>query len=253
MLNVTTHGSITELQLARPPVNALNVALVEALRGALAQAVTSGARGLVISGAPGRFSGGLDVPALLALDRAGVRGLWQAFLGLLDDIAGAPVPVVAAITGHSPAGGAVLALFADWRVMAEGSFVIGLNEVQVGLAVPPFLVRALGYVVGARRAAALASTGALLSPQEALQAGLVDEVVAPADVVPRACAWLQTLLRLPENAVRATREAARSELRATVHKLGADVIDDVVDRWFSDETQRTLHALAARLGKSSAT
>src|SRR5215831_13828622 len=194
MIDVTDHDSIRELRLARPPANALDPALLAALRAALADAVRDGREAIVLSGAPGRFSGGLDVPALLRLDRAGIHATWETFFGLLRDIAACDIPTVAALTGHSPAGGTVLALFADYRVLADGPFLVGLNEVQVGLPVPEPLLRALAYVVGSRQAERLGAGGLLLGPAEALRSGLVDEVVSLAEVVPRSIAWARERL-----------------------------------------------------------
>jgi len=166
MLEVIDHGPVRELKLAHPPANALGRALLEALGAAVRQAPSAGARALVLSGAPGRFSGGMDVPALLAADRAGVHATWSAFFDVLKTLAASPLPLVAALTGHSPAGGTVLALFADYRILAEGPHVVGLNEVQVGLPVPPCLYDVLSFVVGRRHAARLATGGLLLSPSE---------------------------------------------------------------------------------------
>src|SRR5436190_6215954 len=197
MLELTDHGPVREIRLAHPPANALGPALLGALEQALNAAVRAGVRGVVLSGAEGRFSGGMDVPALLAMDTAGVRATWAAFFGVLRTLARLPIPIAAALTGHSPAGGTVMALFADHRVLAQGSYLVGLNEVQVGLAVPPCLLDALAYVVGARQATRLATGGLLVQPAEALAVGLVDEVVPLADVVPRALAWTTELLQRP--------------------------------------------------------
>src|SRR5687767_8146601 len=120
MFETINHGTIRELKLARPPVNALSPDLVKALRTAIQDAPGTGARALVLSGQPGMFSAGLDVPALLALDRAGITAFWDDFFGLIATIGRSPIPIVAAITGHSPAGGAVLSIFCDYRVMARG-------------------------------------------------------------------------------------------------------------------------------------
>src|SRR6185369_6579469 len=109
------------------------------------------------SGALGKFSGGLDLLELLQLAEPQLKEMWRDFFGLMRDIAALPIPTVAAMTGHSPAGGTVIALFADYRIMAEGAYKLGLNEVQVGLSVPEVLVRALAYVVGPRQAARLAA------------------------------------------------------------------------------------------------
>jgi enoyl-CoA hydratase/carnithine racemase len=249
MIDVIDHGEIRELRLARPPANALDPGLIAALRAALADAVGSGRGAIVLSGTPGRFSGGLDVPALLKLDRAGLRELWRTFFALLRDLAACPVPLAAALTGHSPAGGTVLALFADHRVLAAGEFVVGLNEVRVGLPVPEVLLRALAYVVGERRAASLAVGGALLGPDEALRVGLVDEVVPVADVVPRALAWARELLATPPTARSVTRALARRPLVAAFDTVDEPLLDAVTEQWFADEAQTTLRALASRLKK----
>src|SRR5690606_5372216 len=137
MLEIVDHGGgVRELRLARPPVNALDPVLVADLRAAVERAESAGVRALVLSGGPRVFSGGLDVPALLALDRPAMEAFLADLLELLRALATSPVPVIAAVTGHSPAGGAVLAIQCDYRVMAEGDFRIGLNEVAVGLPLP---------------------------------------------------------------------------------------------------------------------
>ena len=126
MLQTIEHGRIREIRLDRPPVNALNPELVSGLAEALEQAGRE-AGGVILSGREGMFSAGLDVPELLALDRSAMGEFWGAFAGLLETIARMPVPTVAAITGHSPAGGAVMSLFCDYRVMSRGPWKIGLN------------------------------------------------------------------------------------------------------------------------------
>ncbi|HJR11070.1 MAG TPA: enoyl-CoA hydratase/isomerase family protein, partial [Rhodanobacteraceae bacterium] len=129
MLDIIEHDhGIREFRLARPPVNAINPALTATLKQAVERAPANGAAALILSGSPGLFSAGLDIPALLQLDRDAMRAFWRDFFGLCATLARSPIPVAAAVTGHSPAGGAVLAIFCDYRVMARGEFRIGLNE-----------------------------------------------------------------------------------------------------------------------------
>ena len=114
MLDTLDHpGGIRELRLARPPVNALDAGLLSALRGAIEHAPPDGAEALLLSGSPGLFSAGLDIPALMQLDRTAMRAVWNDFFGTCAALARSPVPIAAAVTGHSPAGGAVLAIFCD--------------------------------------------------------------------------------------------------------------------------------------------
>ncbi|MGA2354873.1 MAG: enoyl-CoA hydratase/isomerase family protein [Terriglobales bacterium] len=250
MISISNHGAIRQLRLNRPPVNALNLELVAALRQAVEAAPQDGARALVLSGAPGRFSAGLDVPLLLGLDRAAMAALWREFYALLKALAGSPIPIVAVITGHAPAGGTVLPLFCDWRVGAEGEFKLGLSEVQVGIILPPMVLAALRRQIGPRQAERLAVTGALISPQEALQVGLLDEVVAVDRVVDRALEWCQTLLAFPAEAMAVTRRNSRADLVALCANFEAE-IDVVTEGWWSPETQRSLRTMVDRLKKKS--
>lgn len=248
MLTKIDHGEgILELRLAHPPANALNPALVHALHQAFEAASRDGTLALILSGAEGMFSAGLDVPALLKLDRGAMTAFWREFIGLLRVIALSPVPVVAALTGHSPAGGAVLAIFCDARIAAEGKFKIGLNEVRVGLVVPSIIHAALKRLVGARQAERLCLHGLLIAPDEALRIGLVDQVLPAAQVIPAALEWCRSLLALPPQAVATTRKLARADLAALFEELGARSHDDLMNLWFSTETQAAMRALVEQL------
>jgi len=135
MLDIIDHSGIREICLARPPVNALDGELLRQL----VEAITSahGSDALVISGQPGMFSAGLDVPGMLTLDRSGLAEVFLRLWHAQRAIATSPRPVIFGLTGHCPAGGTVLAIHGDYRVMAQNSagaeFRMGLNEVQVGL------------------------------------------------------------------------------------------------------------------------
>jgi enoyl-CoA hydratase/carnithine racemase len=249
------HGDVHELQLARPPVNALNPALCTALVDALGQAIDAGARGIVLSGGPKLFSAGLDVPFLLSLgqDRQALAAAWDSFFAAARALAAAPVPVVAALAGHAPAGGCVLALCCDYRIMGRAPedaspFRIGLNETQVGLVAPEGIQHVLARVVGAHRAERLLVAGELVDAQQALAIGLVDEVVALDAVTPRAMAWLATLLALPSQPMLQTRAIARADLIDALQpaRIGLPAF---IDAWFSADTQGALQALVAKLGK----
>jgi len=164
MIVRTDHGSVRELRLNRPPVNALSLELIDALRQAVDAAPRDGARALVLSGAPGRFSAGLDVPLLLTLDHPALAALWRGLYELLRAFALSPIPIAVAITGHATAGGTVLPIFCDYRIVADGDWKLGLNEVQVGLPLPPIILAGLQRLVGRRPAERLAVGGLLISP-----------------------------------------------------------------------------------------
>jgi enoyl-CoA hydratase/carnithine racemase len=249
MITTIQHGEVLELRLNRPPANALNFELLQALGAAVDTAPAKGARALVLSGAPGLFSAGLDIPALVKSDRTQISALWKSLYAALGSLARSAVPICAAVTGHAPAGGTVLAIFCDWRIAAEGEFKIGLSEVQVGLPLPPVIFHALRRLVGARHADRLAVGGMLINPKQAADAGLMDETAPPDLVVDRAIQWTEQMLSLPHGAMSYTRRHARADLRALFERDLTEQIREMEAAWWQPETQAVLQTVAARLAK----
>lgn len=247
MILTRDHGAVRELQLDRPPANALSPDLVTAITAAVRAAPGEGARAIVLSGLPGRFSGGLDVPFLLTVDRPGIAAAWRGFYEMMHTLVASPVPVAAAITGHAPAGGTVLAILCDWRGVAEGDWRLGLNEVQVGLPLPPVIFKVLQRQVGPRHAEQLAVAGALIPPAEALRIGLVDEVVPAERLVERAVEWCNGLLALPPEAFAATRRQARADLVALLEDAVEREVAQVEESWWHPEAQSVLSAVVERM------
>lgn len=255
LIETQDYGPIRCLRMSRPPVNALNPELCRALISALEAASGDGVDGIVLAGSPKIFSAGLDVPYLVSLgdDRRALLDAWQAFFGAARLLAESRVPTVAAITGHSPAGGCVLALCCDYRVMArslepEKPFAIGLNETQVGLVVPEGIQRLMRRVVGEYRAERLLVAGEMVPAERALQIGLVDELTEVDAVVPRAVAWLETLLKLPRQPLLQTRAMARTAVLEAMTSEHID-LERFIDAWSHPDTQGALNALVAKLRK----
>ncbi len=249
MIEIVEHGTIHEIRLTRPPVNALDPGLLGALVAALEAAPRNGARGIVLSGGQKVFSGGLDVPYLMRQDRDGLRECWTLFFQAARALARSPVPVAAAIAGHNPAGGCVLSLCCDYRVMARGPFRIGLNETQVGLIVPDAIQYLLRRVVGTHRAERLVVAGAMVESGQALAYGMVDELADAGEVVVRAARWLEELLALPNGPMLATRRMARADIVAALEGFGEAELEGFLGGWYSEDSQRALRELMARLGK----
>jgi len=245
MLKVIEHGAVFEIRMDKAPANAMDMPFIKALHAVHREVCGQGAAAVVISGRSGIFSGGLDVPALMGLEYAAMLEFWVGFMDLMQAVASSPVPVTAAITGHSPAGGSVLALHCDYRVAAAGDFKIGLNEVQVGLPVPSTIGRMLASLVGPRKAQQLTMQGKLINPAQALALGMVDELVEPDSVVARAVEWSQQLISLPPIAMNTTRLQAKADLLQ--HLADANDAQVTTEYWFSDETQAAMQALVARL------
>ena len=142
----------------------------------------------------------------------------------------------------------MLALFCDWRGMAEGDWKMGFNEVQVGIPLPPVILAAMQRQVGSRQAERLGAGGLVISAAEAARLGLVDELVPLERVVDRAVEWCQNLLKLPQQAMATTRRRARADLASLFDNVEPELAQ-VIESWWSDEAQTVLQALAAKLNK----
>ncbi|GMW05463.1 MAG: enoyl-CoA hydratase/isomerase family protein [Gammaproteobacteria bacterium] len=247
MIRTSLQDGIAEIAMDRPPVNALNLALLGAIEAAHADACRGGARVILLTGRAGMFSAGLDVPELLPQPRAAIEAFWTGFFRLTRALVTSAVPVVAVVSGHAPAGGAVIAIHCDYRIGARGDFRIGLNEVSVGLPIPDGIMLALEHIVGPRMAQRLGMTAELLSMENALGCGLLDELAEPDRLMEQSRAWARRLAALPPVAMNRTRLLARARLAAALEPVaGARVAADL---WFSDETQAGMRALVERLAR----
>ena len=247
MINRMIHGEVHELRLSRPPVNALSLDLLKFLADEIRRSPKQGARALVLSGREGMFSAGLDVPVLIELEREELESALVAFFDAMEALAASPVPVAAAITGHSPAGGAVLSLCCDWRVMAEGDFTIGLSEVRIGIPVPRIVADLATRVVGRRSGESLCVSGKLLNPEEALEVGFVDELAAANEVVAVARRWCERTIDAPARALADTRAVLRRDLVESIQSHRTDDIRLLVDQWFQPDLQTAMQELVDRL------
>lgn len=245
-VELESHGRIRELRLARPPVNALGRDMIRALDDALAVQFEDPSCGaIVISGRPGIFSAGLDVREVTG-HRESVESLVRAFWALQESLVRSPKPIIAAITGHCPAGGMVIAMLCDHRVMARGDYRIGLNEVQVGLYPGDTVYRAYARLIGTAQAAALLPRGAMLDAESALAAGLVDEL-APIDLVrERALAHAAGLLQLPPHAYSRTRNLVRADLIDIYARPRESLGQLLADGWAGEETRAAMAQVLAR-------
>ncbi|MGD2158813.1 MAG: enoyl-CoA hydratase/isomerase family protein, partial [Anaerolineales bacterium] len=188
MANIEYHDNIALVKLDRGVTNAIHLQLVEELDGALQRIKRdSNARALVFSSANDKFfSIGFDIPSLFELAREDFMRFYQAFNRVCLELYAFPKPTVAAITGHAIAGGCILALCCDYRFIAEGRRLMGLNEIKLGVPVPYPADCILRDLVGARAARDVMEGGEFYQPKDAFQMGLVDRICPPEKVLTQA-------------------------------------------------------------------
>ena len=177
MIKTDIHGDIGVISVDRPPVNAINPELVSSLTESLDSFNNNDSiNGVILEGRSGIFSAGLDITHLFPKGREYIKTFWESFSSLLNKMFTYEKPLYSSIGGHCPAGGTVMVIMTDYRIMANGKYVIGLNEVDVGLTVPYGIGSVFQYVVGQRNAEDLLLKAKLVSPEDALHYGLIDEI-----------------------------------------------------------------------------
>ena len=250
------------ITIAKEPMNSLDTELCTALYSAI-KAVESDAamKGLIItSGLKGEvFCYGLDpVKELYAPNTSAEQfsAFWPAFSKVLITLYRSRLATLAAIKGAAPAGGCLIALCCEKRLMTrQGSGTIGLNEVAMGIPVPTSLVKLMGQVTGAKVAEDMVVNGRAVKAEEALQMGLVDELVASADMLlPRAEELMAAAVKLPSEARATTKQLLRSDFAQawenSAYSEEAALLWGALSR---PETVALLGAIVARLtgaGKS---
>jgi enoyl-CoA hydratase/carnithine racemase len=169
------------------------------------------------------------------------------FIDLYESLYSFPKPVVAALTGHTFAGGAILAIACDFRIMAEGDFGFALNEINLGLAITPTIRRMLVDAVGVSRGREVLLFGEPLTPVRALEIGLVRELAPAGQVRERAIACAQFLAGKPPAAYREIKRALRESSGRADPATDRVTLPQFLDIWFSAEAQEARRAVAARV------
>jgi 3,2-trans-enoyl-CoA isomerase len=234
----------TILQMDRGKVNALNAAMVAELREAFRDLESDpSVRGVILAGKPHYFSAGLDLIELIGYDERQISDFFEAFGSLYVQLARFPKPLVCAITGHSPAGGCVLAIACDNRYMAQGdAYKIGLNEVAVNIQISQNLTEAYAFWMGEGLASRYILEGKLLSGPEALAAGLVDALVPLEGVLERAETQMQAYLKADPEIWANTKKKVR---KAWLDRLDPDAsqsLKEAATLWWKPEIRRKMEA-----------
>ncbi|XP_050311903.1 enoyl-CoA delta isomerase 1, mitochondrial-like [Anthonomus grandis grandis] len=165
------------LTMRRPPVNSLNSDLLGALKITLNDLEKERVAGAILTSALKTFSAGLDLTVLYKPHPEKVKELWNSLQDAWIALYSSSFPTVAVINGPAPAGGSLLPMCCDYRLIVPKAY-LGLSETRLGLISPPLFAATMINIIGRRHSELALTAGKLFSSEEALNVGLVDEIVA---------------------------------------------------------------------------
>jgi enoyl-CoA hydratase len=206
-VNLTVSDGVGTIRLDRPKMNALNIQVQEEIRAAALEATADDdVRAVVVYGGERVFAAGADIKEMADMSYADMVKRSGPLQSALSAVAAIPKPTVAAITGYALGGGCELALCADYRIAAEDA-KLGQPEILLGVIPGAGGTQRLTRLVGPARAKDIVFSGRFVDAEEALRIGLVDRVVAAAEVYDAAVAWAAQFSRGAALALRAAKEA----------------------------------------------
>ncbi|XP_065160330.1 enoyl-CoA delta isomerase 1, mitochondrial-like [Atheta coriaria] len=171
-----SNQGIATVTMQRKPVNSLNLELLTQLHEAFEQVENDNAKGMILtSGSDTVFSAGLDIMEMYKPDQERVKNFWSTLQDTWLKLYGLSTPTCAVINGHSPAGGCLLAMSCEYRIMSQ-NFTIGLNETKLGIVAPEWFIASMRNTISNRETELALTAGRLFTTDEALKIGLIDEV-----------------------------------------------------------------------------
>lgn len=230
--------------------NALDPVLLGALDQELAALTTAGAPALVLASArPGLFCPGLDLKAVDGWPRTQLRDLMVRFSAVLCRLAAYPGAVVAAVAGHAIAGGCLLALACDRRVMARAGARLGLSEINLGVPVPAGAVAMLLALYPTRTVEQLVLEGDGLGGERAFELGLVERLADPGEVENEAMLLAAHMGSRPAGAMATAKRYLRHGLAEEMARRDQAEMEHFLDHWYHPETQDRIGAVIAAMGR----
>jgi 3,2-trans-enoyl-CoA isomerase len=243
-LLITEKENYAIVQMNRGKVNAINLEMVNELKAVFKKSEEDPAvMGVILTGQAHYFSAGLDLIEMYQYNEKQIQEFFTAFGGLYLQLVQFKKPFIAAITGHSPAGGCVLAVTSDNRYMAEGdAYVIGLNEVAVNIQISQNLTEIYAFWLGDGLAHRYILEGKLLNGKEALAAGLVDELLPLDAVLERSEKQMKHYLKVNQEILLNTKTKLRKHLWDRLDLNPENALKEAAILWWKPEIRTKMKA-----------
>ncbi|GAB0093439.1 enoyl-CoA delta isomerase 1, mitochondrial [Sergentomyia squamirostris] len=210
---------IATVTMNRPPVNSLNLDLLREISGALDAVEKNKSKGMILTSSSDTvFSAGLDIMEMYKPDQARVKEFWSTLQEVWLKLFAAGLPTAAAINGHAPAGGCLLAMSCEYRVMRT-NFTIGLNETQLGIVAPVWFMGTMENILPRREVELALTLGKMFSTEKAHEIGLVDQVVdTKEEAIAKCTEFIQLFARVPRMARDLTKQVFRKDIIASLDR-----------------------------------
>jgi len=250
-LNIIKKDGYAIVQLNRGKVNAINFQMVEALSKVFQSfKEEESIRGVILTGKPHFFTAGLDVIELYGYDETTIKKFMVAFGELYLTLAKFPKPLIAAITGHAPAGGTVFAIACDYRVMADGDkYTLGLNEILVNIGLSEDIINGYSFWLGKGVAARLLLKGTLMNAKEAQAVGFVEEVCPLAEVLDRAEQQMKRYLQAEPQIFKSIKSKVRKPWFSQLGSNAKMELQENLAIWWKPEVRTRMKGFVERLTK----
>jgi len=232
---------IATLTISRGKVNALIGEVIEELgRNFSACETDSSVRAVVLTGEGKFFSFGFDIPEFLAYSKEDFLDYLIRFTGFYIDLFLFPKPVLAALNGHAIAGGCMLALACDRRIMVTGKAKISLNEVSFGSSVFAGSTEMLRFWLGSRKAAEVLYSGAMYGAAEAQAMGLVDDIATEEVLLPTARRLAREMGDKYGPAFASIKRLLRDPIAEEMKRRERPSLERFIEIWYSETTRENL-------------
>jgi enoyl-CoA hydratase len=246
MIERSTLGESRLLRMSHGKASAFDLEFLGALDAELEAAGRDRVRALVLTGTGTIFSAGVDLVRLRDGGNDYLRAFLPALHSVFERLFFFSRPTVAAVNGHAIAGGGVLALACDRRLMSRGTTRIGLPELKVGVPFPTLVLEIVRATLAPPVAQQVILAGATYDPEQALANGLVNEVMEPEQLLARASEAAAELASLPAQSYALTKGCLRRPVREVLSAHGAGDDRATLAAWESAEVRDAVRESVAR-------
>ncbi|XP_053551112.1 enoyl-CoA delta isomerase 1, mitochondrial [Bombina bombina] len=241
---------VAVMKMKNPPVNSLSLEVLTEFSINLEKLeMDRGCRGLILTSAvPKIFSAGLDITEMCGKSAEHYAAFWKAVQEMWLKLYGSNMVTIAAINGSSPAGGCLMAMCCDYRIMADNpKFAIGLNETQLGIVAPFWFKDTMTNIVGHRVTEQSLQLGQMYPAPEAIRIGLVDQLAPEDKVQSTASSVMAQWLAIPDHARQITKSMMRKQVIDRLVSNRESDINNFVSFISKDSIQKSLQIYMDRL------